>query len=33
MAHALDQLLDQYDKGLVNRRQLLKGLAVALAGC
>ena len=30
MAHALDQLLDQYDKGLLNRRQLLKGLAVAI---
>ena len=28
----LDRLLDQYDRGLLNRRQLLKGLAVAIGG-
>ena len=32
MANALDQLLNQYDKGLVNRRQLLKGLVLVIGG-
>ncbi len=32
MAVMLDQLLDQYDKGHLNRRQLLKGLALATGG-
>jgi len=32
MADTLDRLLDQYDQGLLSRRQLLKGLAVATGG-
>jgi extradiol dioxygenase family protein len=32
MAAAFDRLLDQYDRGQINRRQLLKGLAVATGG-
>lgn len=32
MARALDQLLDQYDKGQLDRRQLLKGLTLAIGG-
>ena len=32
MADTLDRLLDQYDQGLLSRRQLLKGLALATGG-
>src|SRR5262245_18558543 len=32
MARAFDDLLDQYDRGQLNRRQLLKGLALATSG-
>ena len=32
MTDALDRLLDQYDNGLLNRRQLLRGLALVAGG-
>ena len=32
MAATLDGLLDQYDRGHINRRQLLKGLAIVTGG-
>lgn len=32
MAKELDLLLDQYEKGQLNRRQLVKGMTVAIAG-
>src|SRR5262245_49410657 len=32
MAREFDLLLDQYDKGLIDRRQLLKALALATGG-
>lgn len=32
MAAALDKLLDQYDEGKLNRRDLLRGLALATGG-
>src|SRR5262245_19796714 len=32
MAKVLDQLLDQFERGLIDRRQLLKGLALVTGG-
>src|ERR1700730_2852471 len=32
MADTLDRLLDQFEQGQINRRQLLKGLALATGG-
>lgn len=32
MAATLDLLMDQYERGQINRRQLMKGLTIAVAG-